>query len=171
MTTALVAPSNEVAAYWKGARRQLSGLPDGGLNIAFEAVDRHAVTLGSTIALRFRRKDGSVDDYTYARLAKESNRQREDHAAPAEGARARVARRRHLDGEVRMSEHDLGLLRDMLRIRVMEEKCAELYSEEKIRGFLNRRPGRSTSRTFSRGRAGSATTRGAWSRWPRASEA
>lgn len=36
-----------------------------------------------------------------------------------------------------MSELDLRLLRDMLRIRVMEEKCAELYTEEKIRGFLH----------------------------------
>ena len=36
-----------------------------------------------------------------------------------------------------MSAHDLQLLRDMLRIRVMEEKCAELYTEEKIRGFLH----------------------------------
>ena len=36
-----------------------------------------------------------------------------------------------------MSEHDVRLLRDMLRVRVMEERCAELYSEEKIRGFLH----------------------------------
>ncbi len=36
-----------------------------------------------------------------------------------------------------MNEHELGLLRDMLRIRAMEEKCAELYTEEKIRGFLH----------------------------------
>ena len=36
-----------------------------------------------------------------------------------------------------MSEHDVALLRDMLRVRVMEEKCAELYTEEKIRGFLH----------------------------------
>jgi pyruvate dehydrogenase E1 component alpha subunit len=36
-----------------------------------------------------------------------------------------------------MSEHDLQLFRDMLRVRVMEEKCAELYTEEKIRGFLH----------------------------------
>lgn len=30
-----------------------------------------------------------------------------------------------------------GLLRQMLRIRRFEEKCAELYTEEKIRGFLH----------------------------------
>jgi pyruvate dehydrogenase E1 component alpha subunit len=34
-------------------------------------------------------------------------------------------------------EHLLQLLRQMLRIRRFEEKCAELYSKEKIRGFLH----------------------------------
>jgi pyruvate dehydrogenase E1 component alpha subunit len=34
-------------------------------------------------------------------------------------------------------EHLLALLRDMLRIRRFEEKCAELYQQEKIRGFLH----------------------------------
>lgn len=34
-------------------------------------------------------------------------------------------------------EHALALLRDMIRIRRMEERCAELYTEQKIRGFLH----------------------------------
>lgn len=34
-------------------------------------------------------------------------------------------------------EHDLRLLHEMLRIRRFEEKCAELYSAGKIRGFLH----------------------------------
>jgi pyruvate dehydrogenase E1 component alpha subunit len=34
-------------------------------------------------------------------------------------------------------EHALHLLREMLRIRRLEERCAELYTEEKIRGFLH----------------------------------
>ena len=34
-------------------------------------------------------------------------------------------------------EHGLHLLREMLRIRRFEEKCAELYQAEKIRGFLH----------------------------------
>ena len=33
--------------------------------------------------------------------------------------------------------HSLYLLREMLRIRPFEEKCAELYSATKIRGFLH----------------------------------
>jgi len=38
-----------------------------------------------------------------------------------------------------MTDHDLayGLLSDMVRVRRMEEKCAELYSAAKIRGFLH----------------------------------
>ncbi|NCA87803.1 MAG: pyruvate dehydrogenase (acetyl-transferring) E1 component subunit alpha [Gammaproteobacteria bacterium] len=34
-------------------------------------------------------------------------------------------------------EHALHLLREMLRIRRFEERCAEIYTEEKIRGFLH----------------------------------
>jgi pyruvate dehydrogenase E1 component alpha subunit len=34
-------------------------------------------------------------------------------------------------------EHHLHLLHQMLRIRRFEEKCAELYTQEKIRGFLH----------------------------------
>ncbi|WP_146348176.1 pyruvate dehydrogenase (acetyl-transferring) E1 component subunit alpha [Falsiphaeobacter marinintestinus] len=33
--------------------------------------------------------------------------------------------------------HVLSLLRDMVRIRKFEDKCAELYTQEKIRGFLH----------------------------------
>ena len=34
-------------------------------------------------------------------------------------------------------EHMLGLLKQMIRIRRFEDKCAELYTQEKIRGFLH----------------------------------
>jgi len=34
-------------------------------------------------------------------------------------------------------EHDVSLLRGMLRIRRFEERCGELYKAEKIRGFLH----------------------------------
>src|SRR3974390_1492498 len=34
-------------------------------------------------------------------------------------------------------EHLLDLLRQMIRIRRFEDKCAELYTQEKIRGFLH----------------------------------
>ena len=33
--------------------------------------------------------------------------------------------------------HVLDLLKQMIRIRRFEDKCAELYTQEKIRGFLH----------------------------------
>src|SRR5512146_2447817 len=35
------------------------------------------------------------------------------------------------------AEHARHLLHEMLRIRRFEERCADLYKEEKIRGFLH----------------------------------
>ena len=75
--------------------------------------------------------------------------QRQDHAPPSQGARARSPGRRHLDARKRgaMSAaidkprlsrpHVLDLLKQMIRIRRFEDKCAELYTQEKIRGFLH----------------------------------
>jgi acetyl-CoA synthetase len=61
---------------WRQARAQLDGLPGGrGLNIAYEAVDRHAAGLRSeTIALRCVARDGSVREFTYADLARQTSR-------------------------------------------------------------------------------------------------
>lgn len=61
---------------WEQARGHLDGLPGGrGLNIAHEAVDRHAAgPLGGVVALRCVAKDGSVSDLTYADLAVQTNR-------------------------------------------------------------------------------------------------
>ena len=60
---------------WAAARRLLSGLPSGGLNIAHEAVDRHATgALATNLALRFIRKDGVTSDYTYSDLSDLSSR-------------------------------------------------------------------------------------------------
>ena len=41
--------------------------------------------------------------------------------------------------DVRAHERDfcLARVRDMLRIRRLEERCAQLYGEQKIRGFLH----------------------------------
>ena len=57
---------------WKNIAQELSGLPDSkGLNIAHEAVDRHAETeVKDTVALRFIRKDRSFQDFTYGELQK-----------------------------------------------------------------------------------------------------
>ncbi len=61
---------------WEKELEGLNGLPDGrGLNIAYEAVDRHTEgTLKDKVALRFILKDKSVKDYSYDDLKTNSNR-------------------------------------------------------------------------------------------------
>lgn len=57
---------------WDTARAELDGLPQGrGLNIAHEAVDRHAAgTLADRLALRWLGRTGTVRDFTYGDLSK-----------------------------------------------------------------------------------------------------
>jgi acetyl-CoA synthetase len=60
---------------WEAARAQLDGLPGGGLNIAHEAVDRHAAgLLAERVALRFLPKHGEPLELTYAQLRAHSDR-------------------------------------------------------------------------------------------------
>ncbi len=60
---------------WDAARRALQGLPGGGLNIGFEAVDRHATgSLRDHIALRFVARDIPALDLSYGELARQTNR-------------------------------------------------------------------------------------------------
>lgn len=61
---------------WDKARALLDGLPGGnGLNIAHEAVDRHAAgALADKVALRWIGKSGSRRDLTYSDLRDETNR-------------------------------------------------------------------------------------------------
>ena len=60
---------------WGEARRALRGLPDGGLNMAWEAVDRHVADgHGGRRAFVFLRRDAPEEALTYAELAERSNR-------------------------------------------------------------------------------------------------
>lgn len=60
---------------WESARAELDGLPGGGLNIAYEAVDRHAVgTKADHVALRCIGRTGSRREITYAELSRLANR-------------------------------------------------------------------------------------------------
>jgi acetyl-CoA synthetase len=61
---------------WDEARRWLDGLPGGrGLNIAHEAIDRHAAgPLGSRVALRWMSRTGARQDFTYTDLCAATNR-------------------------------------------------------------------------------------------------
>ncbi len=54
---------------WAAARGLLDGLAGGGVNIAHEAVDRHARgALKDKLAIRWLGKDGTVVDFSYQRL-------------------------------------------------------------------------------------------------------
>ena len=54
---------------WDEARRWIDGLPDGCLNIAHEAVDRHAASgLADQVALRFLDRTRATEELTYAEL-------------------------------------------------------------------------------------------------------
>ena len=61
---------------WEKIRSELDSLPCGkGLNIAHEAVDRHADGPHSGhLAIRWLGKDGDVQDFTYADLKEQTNR-------------------------------------------------------------------------------------------------
>jgi acetyl-CoA synthetase len=60
---------------WSRARQWLDGLPGGGLNIAYEAVDRHALgPRADAVALRCIGRHGEVTDYSYRNLRDETSR-------------------------------------------------------------------------------------------------
>lgn len=61
---------------WEQARQELDGLPQQqGLNIAYEAVGRHACgARASHLAIRWLGKNGTVEDYSYSRLNELTNR-------------------------------------------------------------------------------------------------
>ena len=60
---------------WDLARRALQGLPQGGLNMGFEAVDRHANSeLRAHCALRFVARNLPAVELSYGELARQTNR-------------------------------------------------------------------------------------------------
>ncbi|MGA2306316.1 MAG: AMP-binding protein, partial [Acidimicrobiales bacterium] len=78
---------------WHAARGALDGLPAGGINIAHEAVDRHAVgAAGGKVALRCLQRNGAVRHVTYGELAELTSRfaQALDHLGVGVGDRVFV---------------------------------------------------------------------------------
>lgn len=60
---------------WRQARCALQGLPDGGLNLGFEAVDRHGTgALRDHVALRFVARNAPALDFSYFDLVQQTNR-------------------------------------------------------------------------------------------------
>jgi acetyl-CoA synthetase len=59
---------------WERARSGLDGMPGGGLNIAYEAVDRHAIgPRAGKVALRTLDERGHATDLSYAELCRQTN--------------------------------------------------------------------------------------------------
>jgi acetyl-CoA synthetase len=60
---------------WEAVRRELAGLPNGGINIAFEAVDRHAQgRSGERTALHWLGRSGGEKCISYRELMQETSR-------------------------------------------------------------------------------------------------
>src|SRR3954453_18974876 len=60
---------------WDELAKELDGLPGGGLNIAYEAIDRHvAHGKGSKPAVLWEGKDGAQETYSFEDLSKLSNK-------------------------------------------------------------------------------------------------
>ncbi len=77
METVTLSDATRAASPWEEARGELDGLPGdrGSLNIAHEAVDRHAAgPRRDQVAIRWLGKQGQVRDYTYQQLRALTNR-------------------------------------------------------------------------------------------------
>ncbi|MFH1950961.1 MAG: acetate--CoA ligase [Pseudomonadota bacterium] len=60
---------------WEDIVGELDGFDDGGLNIAYEAIDRHIKTpIKNKVALYWEGKDGETEEYTFLDLQRLSNR-------------------------------------------------------------------------------------------------
>jgi acetyl-CoA synthetase len=60
---------------WESAMKDLDGLPGGGINIAHEAIDRHAKgPLKDKVAMIWEGSDGTTLRYTFEDMRRESNR-------------------------------------------------------------------------------------------------
>ena len=68
-------PATRAGFTWEDARKEISGLPDGKLNICHEAIDRHvSAGNGDQTALRWITKSGFRADYTYGEFQELTNR-------------------------------------------------------------------------------------------------
>ncbi|HEY7466758.1 MAG TPA: acetate--CoA ligase, partial [Dehalococcoidia bacterium] len=60
---------------WEEIAKELDGLPGGGINIAYEAIDRHvAKGRGAKPAILWEGKNGEQETYTFEDMARLSNR-------------------------------------------------------------------------------------------------
>ncbi|MBM3940629.1 MAG: acetate--CoA ligase [SAR202 cluster bacterium] len=63
------------AFQWADIERELDWLPNGGLNIAHEAIDRHVLRgNGQKVAMRWEGKNGEREDVTFEQFRRETNK-------------------------------------------------------------------------------------------------
>ena len=78
--SALKAPPNldeyeKIRANWSWDKvREELDLPGGMVNLAHEAIDRHAASIPDKVAMIFEAADGTVENYTYADMKRESDK-------------------------------------------------------------------------------------------------
>ncbi|HEY7466810.1 MAG TPA: acetate--CoA ligase, partial [Dehalococcoidia bacterium] len=67
--------TQRAAFRWEDVAKELDGLPGGGINIAYEAIDRHvAKGQGAKAAILWEGKNGEQETYTFEDMAKLSNK-------------------------------------------------------------------------------------------------
>src|SRR5688500_10635624 len=60
---------------WEDVEREIDGLPGGGLNLAYEALDRHvAHGRGDKIAMLWEGRGGERQTYTFAQMKEQTDR-------------------------------------------------------------------------------------------------
>ncbi len=60
---------------WNEVEKEIDWLPDGGLNLAYEAIDRHVVHgKGSKAAMVWEGKNGETETYSYEDMRQETNK-------------------------------------------------------------------------------------------------
>ena len=68
---------------WEQIRSELDGHPGGGLNIAYECLDRHLKTnRRDKVAMIWEGKDGEQETYTFEQFTKAANRVPNGRRAP-----------------------------------------------------------------------------------------
>jgi hypothetical protein len=115
---------------WDSAGLMLEGLPGGrGLNIAHEAVDRHAAgPLSNHLALRWIGKSSTIWDFTYATLQGDQPvRQRPQESRGCQGRPGVCAHGPHpraLRRRAGVAEEPLRVLAPVLGLRTGADSCA-----------------------------------------------
>ena len=127
---------------WAQAQELLDGLPDGGLNIAYEAVDRHVLAgRGGKLALRWIGRDNAVRDLSYAQLraGEQPLRQRAGAAWNRQGRQGVLPSGPMpgtLRGVTRHAEERQRVLAIVFRVRARADQSANVHRRRQGAGYI-----------------------------------